>query len=268
MKVRLLGTGASDGIPAFFADCEVSRYARKHGGKDVRTRSAALVDGVLKIDLPPDTLIQLNRDGLDARDWIALFLTHSHDDHFALGEIQYALHPFTEDEFCPFVIYGNDHICRRLAAQYPDWPIEVVRTCSFSPVEVAGYRVTPIRAHHKLDEDSQNLIVQDGRSSVLYATDTGVWLEETWEFLASFRLDALAIECTEGFAPTSYYGHLDIDECRAVVGRLREMGVLKDGAHVVTTHHSALGGATHAQLEAALADFGVVPGFDGHEFEV
>ena len=82
IAAALLGTGAADGIPGFYAKDRVSQYARTEGGKDVRTRSAALVDGALKIDLPPDTLVHLHQNRLDARDWSALLFTHSHEDHY------------------------------------------------------------------------------------------------------------------------------------------------------------------------------------------
>ena len=86
MNIRLLGTGAADGIPGFFGNDMVSDYARAHGGKDIRGRTSALVDGVIQIDFPPDTLSQLNRFALDAREWTAVLFTHSDDDHLVLGQ--------------------------------------------------------------------------------------------------------------------------------------------------------------------------------------
>src|SRR5690606_11830913 len=86
MNIRLLGTGGADGVPALYSDSRVSLYAREHGGKDIRSRAAALIDGVLKIDLGPDTWSQLTREGLDARDWTALLFTRSDADHFAPDE--------------------------------------------------------------------------------------------------------------------------------------------------------------------------------------
>ena len=54
----------------------------------MRTRAAALIDGCIKIDLGPDTLTQVHRDQLDARDWCGLVFTHGHDDHIAaLGHL-------------------------------------------------------------------------------------------------------------------------------------------------------------------------------------
>ena len=137
MKATLLGTGAADGIPAFYSGTRVSRYARENGGKDVRSRCAAIVDDVLKIDLGPDTWHQLAREGHDARDWIALLITHSDDDHFSIDELQYAVYPFNVMEFFGFPIYGNQHVSRQIIERYPDWPFEVTVTKSFQPVEIA-----------------------------------------------------------------------------------------------------------------------------------
>src|SRR5579862_3057299 len=141
MNIRLMGTGAADGIPGLYADDRVSRFARANGGKEIRTRSAALVDGALKIDFPPDTFSQLQRDCLNARDWTALLFTHSHEDHFAVGEIQYTLYPFTELEQAPFTIYGNSTIGETLDDRYPDWPIDYVKMKSFCSYQHGSYNI-------------------------------------------------------------------------------------------------------------------------------
>lgn len=263
MKLRLLGTGAADGIPGLYPDNRVSEYARAHRGKDVRTRAAAIVDDHLKLDLSPETALQLLANDLRASDWSGLVFTHSHDDHFALNELQYLLYPFCAEEFVPFPIYGNATIVAELREQYGCWPMEFIETRSFETFTHLGYEITPVHAHHKLEEDSHNLIVSHEGASLLYATDTGVWLDDTWAFLAGRLLSALVIECTEGMHRTGYYGHMSIDECIEVVRRLREMGTLAGDAPVVTTHHSHLGDLTHAELEDLLAPHGMQPGFDG-----
>ena len=263
MNIRLLGTGAADGIPGFFADDMVSRYARDHGGKDVRTRSAALVDGVLKIDLPPDTLTQLHRDRLDARDWTALIFTHSDDDHIAVDELQYAMVPFTELDYLPFTIFANKHVSGEIQCRYPDWPMEMVETHSFEAFEHSGYKVTPVKATHIEHEDCQNLIIQSEGKSLLYATDTGVWPEVTFEFLKAYRFDVLVIECTDGFNDSTYKGHLNVEGVLSVVSRLRKDGVVYSASRVVTTHHGHFGNARHCDLEEALRPHQIEPGFDG-----
>src|SRR5688572_27504452 len=111
MKVRLLGTGAAEGVPAFYSNTRVSDFARKHGGREIRSRAGALLDNHIKIDLGPDTLFQINRDRLDARAWSALFFTHSHEDHFAIEELQYGLYPFSEESALTFTVFGNATVC-------------------------------------------------------------------------------------------------------------------------------------------------------------
>jgi len=268
MKIRLLGTGGADGIPGFFINNEVSTYAKKHGGKDIRTRSAALIDGCIKIDLPPDTICQLHRDRLDASDWTALVFTHSHEDHLAISEIQYALYPFTELEQLPFTIYGNSKIKQMVRARYPYWPIEFVEMCSFGEYHHADYKITGLPANHEDAEECLNLLFERDGVNLLYATDTGIWHDPTFEFLASKRLDGLVIECTEGFHDSSYLGHLNIARLAVVLERLNAQGTIGPNTQVVTTHHAHSGLATHAQLECALKPLGAVPGFDGLVVEV
>ncbi|HTQ11150.1 MAG TPA: hypothetical protein VMI31_13870, partial [Fimbriimonadaceae bacterium] len=94
MKIRLLGTGGADGIPAFYGSNPVCDFARLHGGREIRTRAAALVDEGLKIDFGPDTLAQVQREGLDPADWTAVVFTHSDEDHLTASEFQYFLYPF------------------------------------------------------------------------------------------------------------------------------------------------------------------------------
>ncbi len=263
MNIRLLGTGAADGIPGLYSDNRVSRFARAQGGKEVRTRSAALVDEVLKIDFPPDTLCQLQRDRLDARDWTALLFTHSHEDHFAVGEIQYTLYPFTELEELPFSIYGNAKIGHTLQDRYPEWPIDYVEMRSFCSYAHGPYTFVPIKARHDMTEDCLNLMIECGGKKLLYATDTGIWEDPTFVFLAEHRLDCLVIECTEGLRENDYFGHLNLTDLAVVLKRLRASGTVHSGTKVVTTHHAHTGEATHCELVKALSPLGAEPGFDG-----
>jgi phosphoribosyl 1,2-cyclic phosphate phosphodiesterase len=268
MKIRLLGTGGADGIPGLFSNDEVSRYARDNGGKDVRSRAAAVIDGVLKIDLPPETAMQVVRDGVDPRDWTALVFTHSHEDHCAVSEIQYALYPFVSADNLPFSIFANSAVIAMIRERYPEWPMELIETRSFETFRHGPFTITPVKANHIEDEDCHNLIVERDGKRLLYATDTGIWTEKTFEYLNSVKLDALIIECTDGFCPSGYHGHLDVKACLKVVGMLRDSGTLGPHSRIVTTHHSHSGGARHCDLERALAPFDVVPGFDGMVLEI
>ena len=269
MTLRLLGTAAADGIPAFYGDCRVCRHAREHGGKEIRSRSAALLDDVLKIDLPPDTLMQLQRDSLTAKSWTGLVYTHSDDDHFAVEQLQYALHPFTDMDHLAFTIYANKTITECIWEHYPCWPLEVATIKPFCNFEHGDYQVTPVKAKHGSNgEDAFNFVFEKDGRRLIYATDTGVWPDETWFHLRDAEAHALVIECTDGFKPSDYDGHLNVEAVIWIVERLRKQGSLSQDARVVTTHHSHRGDATHIELTNALAPHAIEPGFDGMIFEI
>lgn len=268
MRILLQGTGAADGIPALYSDSRLSRLARELGGKEIRSRCAALIDGHLKIDLGPDTWHQVVRDRLDPSEWTAVLFTHSHEDHFTISELQYWLYPFAHTDFSDLMVYGNAAILSAMQQRYPEWPIPAQLIAPKEPFDHLDYRITPIPAYHKLEEASMNFIIERQGKSMLYASDTGYYREETWDFLPPFRLDALVVECTEGKNRTDYYGHMDLKECIAFVTRLREMQVLNPDAIVATTHHSDLGDLSHSDLEDLLAPHGILPGFDGMILEI
>ncbi|MFZ4506287.1 MAG: MBL fold metallo-hydrolase [Fimbriimonas sp.] len=268
MNLRLLGTGAADGIPGMFASNRVCEVARTLGGKDVRSRSSAIIDDHILLDFGPDTWHQFAREGLRARDLSAVMFTHGHDDHFAVNELQYCMFPFVDDEIAPFAIYANPQVSARIWEKYPDWPLEVHAVHCEQTFVLGDYLITPIEANHKEDEESLNYIVERDGRRLLYATDTGIYPEHTFKFLKTQRIDTLVIECTEGFKKTAYPGHLDIAQCVQMVSWMRQFGVLRPGSRVITTHHSHEGEATHGELEVELAKHGIEPGFDGMQIEV
>lgn len=79
MRLTLLGTGTSMGVPQIGCGCAV---CRSDDPRDRRTRTAALVesgDTTLLIDTPPELRLQLLRHGTPRLD--AVLYTHQHADH-------------------------------------------------------------------------------------------------------------------------------------------------------------------------------------------
>jgi phosphoribosyl 1,2-cyclic phosphate phosphodiesterase len=268
MKVLLMGTGGADGIPSFYGGTRVDQHARTYRGKDIRSRSAALIDDVLKIDLGPDTLSQIQNLGLDARHWTSLFITHSDDDHLCLSELQYAMFPFVEEIQLNYAIFGNTSVCKKISERYPKWPIETHCLAPFVQEEHLGYLVTPILANHSQDEMCFNFIFEKNGKKFLYATDTGYYSEETFAFLEGKQIHAMVVECSDGLHKTPYVGHMDIVQCVELVTRIRESKGLTLNAPVYTTHHTSNGDATHEELTQILAPYRIKPGHDGLTFEI
>ena len=82
MKIRYLGTAAAEGWPALFCSCPICTHARTQGGKNLRTRTQAILDGELLIDFPPDTYCHALQYGLELAKVHTLLVTHSHMDHW------------------------------------------------------------------------------------------------------------------------------------------------------------------------------------------
>lgn len=267
MTIQLLGTGAADGVPPLFTANRLG--ARSYGpqSKDYRTRSAALIDDCLKLDMGPDTLAQNQRFQIDPLLWDAIIFTHSHEDHFTVSEIQYALYPFNPNEYPPYTIYSNQTVMDAIVARYPDWPLDLVKTNLFETISIGDYRMTPVRAMHTPTEECQNLIFEKDGKTFGYMTDTGIWPAETWEYLQGVRFDAMVIECTDGLCDSGYCGHLALWELEGVLARLHKMGTIQKDTPVRTTHHSHLGGS-HEELTEAMRPLGIEPGYDGMKFTI
>ncbi len=87
MELLILGSAAAEGIPALFCRCPLCRRAQALGGRDLRARCGALVNGHILVDLPPDIYHAKLCYGLDLAAVDVLLNTHAHADHFAPAEL-------------------------------------------------------------------------------------------------------------------------------------------------------------------------------------
>ncbi len=274
MEIVILGTAAAEGIPALGCDCRVCHTARERGGKNIRSRSGALIDNTLKIDFCPDTLYHIHRERLNPTDWRWLVFTHSHHDHCAGEELQYLLPGFAPPETARNLkIFGNAAVKAKVEGivSYTGMRLECNLIRAFETCSLGDYTLTPIRATHFTevpDEEVLNLVIERNGRRLLYACDTGWYPPETWDFLTGVELDLAILECSFGFLPSDYSGHLDIEKCVQMVSALRKQGTLRADSRVVLTHFSHNGGALHEELEARAKPHGIEIGWDGMRIEL
>lgn len=110
MKLTYYGTAASEGWPGVFCECEACRKARESGGKNIRTRSQALIDEELLLDFPADTYMHSCVGGLNLNKVKYLFVTHSHSDHFYPAELESLREPFSRTRKDCLMVYGNEKV--------------------------------------------------------------------------------------------------------------------------------------------------------------
>ncbi len=275
MKIKYLGTAAAEGIPGMFCDCPVCRNAHAVRGREIKTRSQALVDGKILIDFPPDTYMHELYGGLDLRGIRTLIVTHSHSDHFyerdfwcrcagiANGIPEDPLHVYATapaiaqaKEFADVHMSGSDRVSFH----------EIVPFVAF---EAEGYTVIPLKANHDGRTDPVIFIIEKDGRSVLYANDTGVFPPESMRFLEKYgrRFDFVSLDCTGMLNENWRNGHMSLDTNKEMYDALTAMGLCDGKTTVYVNHFSHNGGATHEQLVRAASAYGFGVTYDGCEIE-
>lgn len=116
MKITFYGTAAGEGWPGVFCQCELCREARRLGGKNIRTRSQALINDDLLIDLPPDNQLHSLYYGLDLGRVRTLLFTHSHSDHCYPNDLELLREPYSHTYPGRMQVFGNAAVGRAVEA--------------------------------------------------------------------------------------------------------------------------------------------------------
>lgn len=274
MEIRYLGTAAAEGWPAVFCRCDVCKQARALGGKDIRTRSQAVIDETLLVDWPPDSYMHMVQHGLNLPEIQHIIVTHSHQDHFYPLDFVLRYGIYAHDTPGLLHIYGNDAVGRLLEEaitpeqrDYSD-VLAFHHVLPYQPFTAAGYMVTPLPATHKVGEMCYVYIIEKDGSRVLYANDTGLLLEETLDWLRGQKpFSLVSMDCTDGLLRDGGY-HMGIEDNYEMMAQLAAAGMCDGATQYVATHFSHNGGLLHHQLEETLAPHGVQVAYDGFRLKV
>jgi phosphoribosyl 1,2-cyclic phosphate phosphodiesterase len=156
MKITLLGTATSQGVPVIGCECETCLST---DSRDKRLRTAAMVevnDRTIVIDIGPDFRQQMLRANVKKVD--AILLTHEHTDHMiGLDDVR----PFNFRYLMDMPVYGEqrvlDDISQRFAYifapnPYPGVPRVILHPISKNDtLELFDQTIIPIEVlHYKL----------------------------------------------------------------------------------------------------------------------
>lgn len=269
MRIQILGTAAAEGWPAVFCRCEYCKRARELGGKNIRTRSGAIVDDVVMIDLSPDTYAHALRFDLDLLSVESVLITHDHQDHYYPEELSMRGPTFSHLVDAPPVltVYGGDRVGESLApvitstGQPPRLAYQNIR--AFQPFDLpSGHRVTPLRALHDRSMECLLYLLQKDGMAILYGHDTGLFPEETMEVLKGIHLDIVLLDCTScGF--TEGTNHMGFPDNLVMRDRLAAIGCVDAHTQMVITHFSHNGHLLHDELCALAEPEGFTVAYDG-----
>ena len=252
MRVTMLGTGTSHGVPVIACRCPV---CRSDDPRNKRTRASAAIqsdDATLLLDTATEMRLQVLRSGIERVD--AVLYTHFHADH--VGGLD-DLKAFNAVLNGPLPCFGNASTEASLRERYafafagtpwigaiPHLTFRVVE----EPFELLGLELTPIPLYH-------GRIMSCGWriGDVAYLTDTNGIPPDSLELLRGLELmivDALRYRPH----PT----HFSVREALEVIAALRPRRALL--THV---NHDI----EHATLNAELPD-GVEVAYDGQVVDV
>jgi len=159
-----------------------------------------------------------------------------------------------------------EKICGQLEGE--DIPISTQAIEPWANTTFGKWQITALSAHHDPKQVCFNYLISDGSKTLLYATDTGWYDAETWDFLKDKRVHGAVIEASKGLIEGGYPGHLNAHEVIKMREWLIDNRVMHSSAPVVTTHHSHLGGMLHDEMEALFNPHGIQTGYDGIVFNL
>lgn len=270
MKIKYLGTAAAEGIPGMFCNCRVCQNALKVRGKEIKTRSQAIVDDKILIDFPADTYMHMLYGGLDLKSIRTLIITHAHADHLYERDFWCRLpgiaNAIPEDE--PLNVYATA-VPFNQSKQYEGSRIVFHEIKPFEPFEAEGYRFIPLRANHDINADPVFYIIEKDNKTLLYANDTGVFPTESMDYIKNYtrRFDMVSLDSTCMLLKNCRDGHMSLDVNKEIYDILCDMGRCDDKTVAYVNHFSHNGLATHEEYVEHAAKVGFKVTYDNCEVE-
>jgi len=156
MKITILGSGTSTGVPEYKCDCDVCKDAKRAGSKNYRTRSSIHIQSNghhLQFDIGPNFMEQIIFNDIS---WIdAVLFTHCHADH--ISGVNDLVMPCRKQKM-DMPIYGSDetiNILKRNNHYMFDRDVfkgggvgHMIPNIVSSSFQLLGFEITPIAVEH------------------------------------------------------------------------------------------------------------------------
>jgi len=278
MKLTILGSGTSHGVPVIGCSCPVCSSA---DSKNNRMRCSLYVEGEAGeravIDTGPEFRLQALRAGIPALDGI--FLTHAHADHIqGLDDIR----PLSREK--PIPVYGNSTTIAELRERFSYIFRETQRgggkpniepLVVSGPVRVGSLVFTPIPVKHgdidvlgwKIIQRMENSLhsKKNGMKSALYLTDCTFISDDSFALIAEGGPPETAI--IGALRVTPHITHFNFEQAIQAAARMKVKQLYL--THICHAH-------SHQEIKDYCRDFArkqgfpslIEPAWDGLELEL
>ncbi|MFC4596723.1 MBL fold metallo-hydrolase [Cohnella hongkongensis] len=273
MRFQYLGTGASEGFPAMFCECEVCRRALQAGGRNVKRRSNVLINDTVLVDVSPDLYGQKLAFGLNLAKVESIVVTHADEDHFDIfslmlrGKPNYCTIDYEQGGVQQVQVYGckpvetlfYQGVNKKLKGYLEQLAFHYVEP--FVPFAASELIFTPLIANHRRDEMCYIYMIEGEGRRILYANDTDAISEQNYERIAGLHFDLVSMDCARGVLPGD--GHMGLGENVEMRRKLEQYGCISERTRYLLTHISHMCGMTHDELAVEAKKHGFEMAYDG-----
>lgn len=253
MRITLLGTGTSQGVPVIGCSCEVC-HSMDYRDKRLRVSVHIELDGKsFVIDTGPDFRQQMLRENIKQLD--AVLLTHSHKDHIAgLDDIR--AFNFLQQRDMP--VYGTSDTLHQLKTEfyyafedtrYPGTPQIQLMNIDVQPFYIHAIPIIPLPVMHL-----RMPVLGFRIGGFSYITDANYINPETMN-----RLVGTEVLVLNALQKETHVSHFTLQEAIAVAQKV--------GARQTYFTHISHKLGLHKLIEKELPN-SIALGFDGLSFEL
>lgn len=198
MKIKFLGTSAGWPLPRL--GCK-DKICSSTDPRDKRTRSQALVNDQLLLDIGPDTYLHLNQPGVNPISIRYAAITHEHPDHtFGLWDLGHIYNAR------PIKVIIDPATFRKTRKLFFPKEYEVLKIASGSSVKDLGLEISLLPVSHT--NSSFGILIQGEGKRIFWAPDFKTFPAETINILK--KIDLVAMDGSELKIPTT--NHQTIEE--------------------------------------------------------